>query len=436
MADAHRRNREGHMIEGTRRRAVAAAVVAVTLGIAVAGQVSAAPGQPVQQFGDDGIATIGGRPGPYRASVVQADGKIVTVIFEDGASVIVRLTASGDLDPTFSRDGRVPIDPSFGTVSALALDGKKVVIAAITDSGVAGRVASIGRLTGSGAWDRSFDGDGRLVLDTPGQITNLAAVAIGPGRTIVLLTSYALAGTSSLLVQRLTADGALDKTFSRDGTARVPMPTGASSVAGTLDLAADGGIVVSSADITPTRIDTIVSRLTTGGKAVRGFGTNGWVRVSVDGRAYTDTYRVEFDDAGRIVGGGTSTPDGTNGFRMFAFRLTPVGSFDKRFAGDGTRTIALSSSDVAGGFLAQQDNGALVLAGLDRTGSIVVVRLTPRGAFDRSFSGDGRALVSTPSAGLNPLDIDLAPGQDRAYIMAAVGAPGSSQAGVVAVRLS
>lgn len=420
------------MIEGTRRRAVAAAVVAVTLGIAVAGQVSAAPGQPVQQFGDDGIATIGGRQGPYRASVVQADGKIVTVIFEDGASVIVRLTASGELDPTFSRDGRVPIDPSFGPVSALALDGNRIVIAAITDSGVAERVASIGRLTGSGAWDRSFDGDGRLVLDTPGQITALAAVAIGPGRTIVLLTNYSLA----VSVQRLTSDGALDKTFSRDGTAKVPMPTGASSVAGTLDLAADGGIVVSSADITPTRIDTIVSRLTSGGKAVRGFGTNGWVRVSVDGRAYTDTYRVEFDDAGRIVGGGTTTPDGTNRFRMFAFRLTPVGSFDKRFAGDGTRTIALSSSDVAGGFLAQQDNGALVLAGLDRTGSIVVVRLTPRGAFDRSFSGDGRALVSAPSAGLNPLDIDLAPGQDRAYMMAAVGAPGSTQAGVVAVRLS
>jgi uncharacterized delta-60 repeat protein len=420
------------MIEGTRRRAVAAAVVAVTLGIAVAGQVSAAPGEPVQQFGDDGIATIGGRSGPYRASVVQEDGKIVTVIFEDGASVIVRLTASGDLDPTFSRDGRVPIDPSFGPVSALALDGNRIVIAAITDSGVADRVASIGRLTGSGAWDRSFDGDGRLVLDTPGQITDLAAVAIGPGRTIVLLSNYSLA----MSVQRLTSDGALDKTFSRDGTAKVPMPTGASSVAGTLDLAADGGIVVSSAEITPTRIDTIVSRLTSGGKAVRGFGTNGWVRVSVDGRRYTDTYRVEFDDAGRIVGGGTTTPDGAKGFKMFAFRLTAGGSLDTRFAGDGIRTIALPSSGIAGGYLAQQDNGALVLAGVDRTRSIVVVRLTPRGAFDRSFSGDGRALVSTPSAGLNPLDIDLAPGQDRAYMMAAVGAPGSFQAGVVAVRLS
>lgn len=424
------------MIERTRRRAVVAAAVAATLGVAVAGQVSAAPGQPVQQFGDDGIATIGGAPGPYRSSAVQGDGKIVTVLVEDGASVIVRLTASGALDTTFSRDGRVPIDPSFGPVSALALDGNRIVIAAITDSGVVSRVASIGRLTGSGAWDRSFDGDGRLVLDTPGEIGQLAGVAIGPKRTIVLLTNYSLAGRSSVLVQRLTSDGVLDETFSRDGTAKVPVPVGVQAGAGSFDLDADGGVVIASSAITPTRIDTIVSRLTPRGTAVRGFGTNGWVRFGVDGRAFTDTYKVEFDATGRIVGGGTTTPDGATGFRMFAFRLTPVGAFDQRFAGDGTRTIALSSSDVAGGVLAQQDDGAIVLAGIERTGSMLVVRLTPRGALDRSFSGDGRALVSAPSSGLAPLDVDLAPGQDRAYVMAAVGPSGAPQAGVVAVRLS
>jgi uncharacterized delta-60 repeat protein len=265
---------------------------------------------------------------------------------------------------------------------------------------------------------------------------NLAGVAIGPSRSIVLLANYSLRGASAVVVQRLTSDGVLDESFSRDGTARVPVPSGAPSVAGSFDLDAVGGIVIASSVITPTRIETIVSRLTPRGSAVRGFGTNGWVRFSVDGRAYTDTYKVEFDAAGRIVGGGTTTPDGSTSLRMFAFRLTPAGSFDKRFAGDGTRTIGLGTSSVAGGVLAQQDDGALVLAGAVRSGSMLVIRLTPRGGFDRSFSGDGRALVSAAPSFLLPLDVDLSPGQDRAYMMAAVGSAASTRAGVVAVRLS
>jgi uncharacterized delta-60 repeat protein len=238
------------------------------------------------------------------------------------------------------------------------------------------------------------------------------------------------------VVHRLTVNGVLDKSFSRDGTAPVPSAARTMAVVQSFDVDADGQIVVASGAVSPAGAVTLVSRLSPRGRAVSGFGTDGWTEIRVDGRRVTDTYQVALDGQGRVLGGGTTTPDGETGFRMFAFRLTATGSLDTRFAGDGTRTIALGSADVAGGYLAQQDNGAVVLAGANPAGSILVVRLTPRGRFDTTFSGDGRSLVSASPDQMSALAVAVAPRQDRASVMVVKGTASPGAAGVVAVDLT
>lgn len=161
-----------------------------------------------------------------------------------------------------------------------------------------------------------------------------------------------------------------------------------------------------------------ITRLTASGAIDTSFGENGHVAISfADVRPQRD---------GRILVLG-SAPAGSGGSDLSLTRLLPSGRPDASFGGDGTVLVDLGRRlDVAGAVGVARD-GKLLVAGVtanrfdSRTGIgtdqlTVVARLLPSGALDRSFAGDGRAVL--PAAGEV---VDLANGPRGGVVAATNG---------------
>ena len=148
--------------------------IAAVLGVAfasIAPAAQAAAGDLDPSFAGGGVQTL---PFPnsyaYADEVArQADGKIVVLgtahssvgILSDFA--LVRLLSDGSLDTTFGDEGRVTTDfdgrYDEGLALALQRDGK--IVAAGSSTGV----VAVARYLPDGSLDRSFNNDGRLLLD-------------------------------------------------------------------------------------------------------------------------------------------------------------------------------------------------------------------------------------------------------------------------------
>ncbi len=126
---------------------------------------------------------------------------------------------------------------------------------------------------------------------------------------------------------------------------------------------------------------------------------------SGDGRIVADL------GAGEEWGSGVAVQDngaivvtGTAGTRVFVARYLAGGAPDPTFSGDGRAFVDLSTGREWLNDLAVQDDGAIVAAGASHGGQrTAVVRFTPTGVLDSTFSGDGR------------LTTDFAPGGEFAY---------------------
>ena len=110
-------------------------------------------------FSGDGLVTtdLGGTD-DGQGVAIQADGKIVVVGSSDGNFALARYTAGGGLDPSFSGDGLQTTD--FGaadgaTAVAIQGDGRIVV------GGSSGGDFALARYDAAGELDPSFSGDGK-----------------------------------------------------------------------------------------------------------------------------------------------------------------------------------------------------------------------------------------------------------------------------------
>jgi uncharacterized delta-60 repeat protein len=159
-----------------------------------------------------------------QAMILQPDGKIVvagatyTIDDFDFDVALARYTASGTLDPSFSGDGKVTTafgDEGMSSAYGLALlpDGKLVAVGQVTDNGD----MALARYTSSGQMDSSFSGDGRLTTDFGGNDRGMAVVIQADGKIVVAGSTDAGSSTDFALV-RYTPSGSLDSTFGTGGT--------------------------------------------------------------------------------------------------------------------------------------------------------------------------------------------------------------------------
>jgi uncharacterized delta-60 repeat protein len=181
-------------------------------------------------FGSNGVFTSPGSlsgSAEGQALAIQPDGKVLAVGAQwgrkgsSGSSLILRLTSTGALDPTFGSGGFVSF--TSGT-SGQALKAVAIQTLGTTSYIVAGGGNWLGRFTPSGALDPSFGSGGQAIGPTCGG-TGYARSIYVDGSGNVFMLGYSNAGTSSgpyLNLTKYTSAGVLDtKSFGDvSGTAR------------------------------------------------------------------------------------------------------------------------------------------------------------------------------------------------------------------------
>jgi uncharacterized delta-60 repeat protein len=292
------------------------------------------------------------------------------------------LAAPGDLDPSFSDDGKVERgsnngwmleNPDFSDLAVQA-DGR---IVAAGDSGLV-------RFNSDGSLDDSFP----IVFEPP----SLAAVTLSGGRLLAVGHSghsYA-EEREDFLVARYGPNGAPDATFAGDGTATTDFAAHEDQ-AKALAVQPDGKIVVAgysvgldSGDVAAR--DFAVARYDADGTLDSGFSHDG-MRTTDFGGADA-AYDVALQADGKVLVAGSSSGS-------FALaRYEPDGRLDQSFSGDGKLTVRFGGSrDTGARAVVLRGNGEIVAAG-GGSGKFALVGFDPDGSLHAGFGGDG--IVTTP----------------------------------------
>jgi uncharacterized delta-60 repeat protein len=318
-------------------------------------------------FGVDGGRRVGfDRPGAdlhdfASALAVQPDGRIVVAgIASGGAAVggddmaVLRLTASGQPDPTFGSNGRVTIafnlggpnlQMDHGTRIGLQSDGKLLVVGTVDTADGYSRMAVV-RLHPNGQRDSSFDGDGRVVIEALDgdhgssgvqvrQLADGAILAVGS----ILAPHEPGSYRRDFLLVRLLGNGTPDPGFGDDGRVRFGFDVGGSRSDYAYDFAEleDGRLLVCgyAAVNDPGNNDMACMRFLADGTPDPSFPA---VLVPFDrGGAFADNaMEMAVDAQGRIVLVGTAQTTENADFAVA--RLLPDGSPDVRFGNGGIVT--------------------------------------------------------------------------------------------------
>src|SRR5262249_10214719 len=145
------------------------------------------------------------------------------------------------------------------------------------------------------------------------------------------------------------------------------------------------------------------------------FGNGGVVSVNLGNVSNAGAESVALQSDGKILLGGFKHFF-EQGFALV--RLTPTGALDTTFGGDGV-VITQSGIGPAGNeaisAIAVQPDGTIVAAGAalpsgSGSATYALLRFTPDGSLDSTFDGDGRAFPTVPGVPGGTLDgVALAP---------------------------
>jgi uncharacterized delta-60 repeat protein len=274
-----------------------------------------------------------------------------------------------------------------GSALALQSDGR------VTVAGRDGRGFLVVRRRASGAPDRSFSGNGRLTIGFDGASRAGARdIALFRDGRILVAGTITLGGVQRAAVARLQPGGHLDPNFGAGGVAVVG-PPGAQLE--TMALQPEGELVLAGSVPAGARRAVLVMRLLADGTPDPGFGSGGAVdstAVKLAGRARDVLVLPD----GRIALAAAVERGRAARATFLAARLTPAGAFDPAFDGDGVARVATTTRRVRGGgaaAIALDRHGRLLLAGTARGGGgrddATVVRLTPDGRPDARFGHAG-----------------------------------------------
>jgi uncharacterized delta-60 repeat protein len=317
------------------------------------------------------------------------------------------LAAPGDLDPSFSQDGKQVA--SFGLGSNIVTD------ATVDDAGrvvVAGSHAPISgsqdvallRLRADGTPDPTFGDDGVLRMDFTENETATGVEPAPDGGIYVSVLSGVYASSAStptgsqITVLRLRDDGSLDPHFSEDGIASSSVD-GADAGASDLDLTPAGSPIVTGTAIVEGHRELAVAQFRPDGTPDPGLGGDGDLRVAVP--RFVSARRIETDGAGRILIGGETEHE------PLIARFHPGGELDLSFSQDGVVTHPLAAAEGVTELAVGTGGEPIVAAGLgtrvgsfDRYWTSFVLGLSETGeVVSRAEAGDGPAVGGLVASG-------------------------------------
>jgi uncharacterized delta-60 repeat protein len=332
------------------------------------------------------------------------------------------LAASGDLDTTFSGDGKaidfvVPSNPArWDAARGIAIqpaDGKIVVAGDSIIPSTKTRDFAVLRYNTNGTLDTTFSGDGRLITNFGGQEQAYDVALQANGKIVVVGQICSnTAPTCDVALARYNPNGALDSTFSGDGKV--------ASDFGGEDNGSFGGIAIHGVKIVVAGYvwngadyDFAVYRYLSNGRLDPTFSGDGKVRINFGVGRQDGANDLVIQSDGKIVVVG-STADANSSNSNFALaRLNPNGSLDATFSGDG-RQIANFGGEDFGGSVALQPNGKIVVAGSKNTaalGFFALARFNANGNLDATFAGTGKKLLSVmPNRDSGASDVLIQPG--------------------------
>lgn len=355
-----------------------------TTGAALAGALDLSfgvAGRVVTSFGDG--------EDEANAVAIQPDGKIVVGGLAHGDFGLARYDAGGNLDPTFSGDGRVATfilgTASYDVVDAVAIqpDGKIVAAGASTNN------FAVARYLADGSLDTTFDADGKATSSMIGgylATTHAYAVALQPDGKIVVAGSTNGSdggGYPMFALARFTSDGALDTSFGGSGVVTTAgFPGNGDCVAHAVAVQPDGKIVAAGSANGTTYF--ALTRYDADGNLDASFGVGGRVSAAVP-YSTSGAYGLVLQPDGKLLAAGNV--DGN----FAVYRFDAAGNLETIF--DRTTTAAEVLRSVA-----LQPDGKLVAAGYrtkyqNVNGDFVLRRYLADGSFDLTFGTDGRVVT-------------------------------------------
>jgi uncharacterized delta-60 repeat protein len=387
---------------------------AVTAGLALTLlQVTpavAAAGDLDTSFSSNGKEKVDAASGGEDVAI-QSNGKIVAVGSDGTKMVVVRLTTNGSLDTSFSGDGVLHVgfgEDGESEASGVALVGSDIVVVGthFPESSTGDVTMAVARIDSDGNLDDSFSGNGKELFGLSGD-TRGADVAIQSNGRIVCVGRDG----HDLLVVRFKSDGTPDSSFDGDGSATTSFSDAVEGMAVAVDPGTQEILAGATHVVSGSTEDFVIARYTTTGAL-----DNTW---SDDGKRTAQTtsdgglQSLVVDASSRVVAVG-STESASHGFQFVVRRFDNDGTSDDAWSGDGVVQAGFKrggeSADDFGFDVALQSNGKVVVAGtsLDGDREFAVMRFSTDGHLDHGFGGgDGAVLTSfNQQAGANALDID------------------------------
>jgi len=316
-----------------------------------------ADGSVDDSFGQAGRVLIdqGGNEYVY-AVAVQSDGRILLGGYRTAVtggppeSLVLRLTANGEIDKTFGNLGALQPALPFAVVD-LAIMADGAVIVAGTRPSPGGGDFAIACLTSGGVLNGQFGEAGVAILDF-GMDDYLTQLSIDSSGRLV---AVGLNTAGGLELSRLLANGSPDLTFYGSGQQLVALGCSYDVSAA---IQVDGKILVGTTIGGAGMSDFLLARFHPDGTFDAGFGSDGVVTGDLTG---TDDYLtcLTLQPDGKIlaVGWAGFYPD------FLVQRYNPDGSVDQSFGSEGwVHTDFVGDKDRARVAVVQPD-GRFVLAG-------------------------------------------------------------------------
>lgn len=326
--------------------------------------------------------------------------------------VTYALAHDGDFDTGFGTGGFTILDFGANAVAyglAIAPDGR-IVLGGYVDGGVAtGDDFAAARLTASGQPDTSFSFDGMTTVAVGSGAAydfSINTIVQSDGKIVLVgegPDTDVSGDDSDFKLVRLNTDGTLDTTFSSDGKAYVNFDLGIDNSDRALDAVQlpDGKlIVVGTAQVDGEGGDFAIARLNIDGTRDTSFDGDGRVTVRFDldpANRNETASSVALDASGNILVAGVAEKD-ANSYDFAIARLTPQGALDPNFGGDGRVTVAF---DVGGTLddealeLIVAPDGSIFMTGVsnDNGYDFAAVKLLPDGTPDPSFGSNGKVSI-------------------------------------------
>lgn len=311
--------------------------------------------------GGDGVVVLRG-VGPIEDRLVQDDGKILLLSLPPDLTVatLYRLNADGTFDDTFGDHGRVWLrgrSPNGGTI-ALTDDGGILVAEPDLDARGRWRQLDVWRLTSDGQPDAAFGAAGKAVFHSSIELLYTVAVQPraggGPGAIDVVIR----APYGDAVVAHLRAAGAPDASAGNsplDVLHLLPAEEDPESLTYEWSVLPDGRIFLVREDDLDQDL-LLFERFTPDGRPDPSFGDHGTASLRRSNWGWITSPPILLPDGRALLALGTSGYTTAPFSGIDLLMIGPDGALDPAFADNGVRVLENRPGIAAVGFSASVDS--------------------------------------------------------------------------------